>query len=80
MFLLAADDQRRLIARFGESLAPGGRLLFTAPARVCAWKDLMTGIESVSLGAVEYRRLLGAAGLSVEREYEDEGRTIITRL
>ena len=33
----------------------------------------MTGLESECLGAVEYRRKLNAAGLSVIREYEDDG-------
>jgi hypothetical protein len=33
----------------------------------------MTGLESRSLGAVEYRSQLAAVGLSVIREYEDEG-------
>jgi hypothetical protein len=33
----------------------------------------MTGLQSRSLGAEEYRRQLSAAGLSVTSEYEDEG-------
>jgi hypothetical protein len=33
----------------------------------------MTGLESISLGAEEYRKLLGAAGISVKDEYEDVG-------
>jgi len=33
----------------------------------------MTGLESRSLGAEEYRRQLSAVGLSVTGEYEDEG-------
>jgi hypothetical protein len=33
----------------------------------------MTGLESRSLGADEYRRQLSAVGLSVTSEYEDEG-------
>ena len=73
MFLLKADDQRRLIQRFAEVLVPGGRLLFTAPAVSVVWSDAMTGFESVSLGALEYRRLLGAVGISVAAEYKDQG-------
>lgn len=73
MFLLTAEDQRRLIQKFAEILAPGGRLLFTSVAKPAVWNDAMTGLESRSLGAEEYRRLLGAAGLSVSNEYEDEG-------
>jgi hypothetical protein len=38
------------------------------------WNDAMTGLESRSLGAAEYRQLLSAVDLSVTREYEDEGR------
>jgi hypothetical protein len=33
----------------------------------------MTGLETRSLGAEEYRRQLPAVGLSVALEYEDEG-------
>jgi hypothetical protein len=33
----------------------------------------MTGLESISLGGEEYRKLLGAAGISVLDEYEDVG-------
>lgn len=73
MFLLTAEDQRRLIQKFAQILAQGGRLLFTSVAKPAVWNDAMTGLESRSLGAEEYRRLLGAAGLSVSNEYEDEG-------
>lgn len=73
MFLLQAEDQHRLVRRFAEILVPNGRLLFTSPAEPVVWKDAMTGMESVSLGAEEYRNLLGAAGISVESEYDDEG-------
>lgn len=75
MFLLSAEDQRRLIQRVADVLVPGGRLLFTSCAGTepLVWTDAMTGLESRSLGAKEYRRLLSAVGLSVTREYEDEG-------
>ena len=43
MFLLQAEDQHRLIQRFAEILVPGGRLLFTSPAKPAAWNDVMTG-------------------------------------
>jgi SAM-dependent methyltransferase len=74
MFLLNAEDQQRLIQRIAEILVPGGRLLFTSPARHAFWKDALTGLESLSLGAEQYRELLGAVGLSVAEEYEDIGR------
>ena len=54
-------------------LVPGGRLLFTSPAEPIVWNDAMTGLESRSLGAAEYRRRMSAVGLSVASEYEDEG-------
>ncbi|MBS1803985.1 MAG: class I SAM-dependent methyltransferase [Acidobacteria bacterium] len=73
IFLLKVEDQHRLIQRFSEILVPGGRLLFTAPAPPCSWIDVMTNLESVSLGADEYRKLLAGAGLTVSAEYEDEG-------
>lgn len=73
MFLLLEDDQRRLIQRIAEVLVPGGRLLFTSPELPVAWSDAMTGLESRSLGAEEYRRHLSLHGLSVSAEYEDVG-------
>jgi SAM-dependent methyltransferase len=73
MFLLKAEEQHRLIWRCADILVPGGRLLFTSTAKPAIWNDAMTGLESVSLGAEEYRKLLGAAGITVAEEYEDEG-------
>lgn len=73
MFLLPAEEQRRLIQRIADILAPGGRLLFTSEDEPLVWNDAMTGLESRSLGAVEYRSQLTAVGLLVIREYEDEG-------
>jgi SAM-dependent methyltransferase len=74
MFLLKSEDQHRLMQRFAEILVPGGRLLFTSTAKPAVWNDGMTGLESVSLGAEQYRKLLGAVGVSVAEEYEDEGK------
>jgi len=73
MFLLTAEDQRRLIQRFAEILVPRGQLLFTATAKPGVWNDAMTGLESLSLGAEQYSKRLGAVGISVAAEYEDEG-------
>jgi SAM-dependent methyltransferase len=73
MFLLRTEEQHRLIRRFADILVPGGRLLFTSSARPAIWNDVMTELESISLGAEEYRKLLGAAGISVAAEYEDVG-------
>lgn len=74
LFLLSPEDQRRLIQRIADILVPGGRLLFTSPAQPLLWNDAMTGLESRSLGAEEYRRQLSGVGMSVTSEYEDEGR------
>ena len=74
MFLLLPEGQQSLIQRMADILVPGGRLLFTAPVNALVWNDAMTGLESRSLGAAEYRRLLLAAGLPVGNEFEDEGR------
>lgn len=73
MFLLQAEDQHKLIRRFADLLVPEGRLLLTSTAKAAVWNDAMTGLESISLGAEQYRKLLEAAGLSVAKEYEDEG-------
>ena len=72
-FLLPAAAQLGLLQRVAAVLQPGGRLLFTAPAEACTWLDAMTGEESRSLGADLYRRSLSAWGVSVLREYDDEG-------
>ena len=73
MFLLKAEEQRRLIQKFADILLPGGRLLFTSTAKPHVWTDVMTGLESISLGAEEYRKLLGVAGIWVAEEYDDAG-------
>ena len=73
IFLLLPEAQRSLIRRMADLLVPGGRLLFTSPAEPLVWNDAMTGLESRSLGATEYRRLLSAVDVSVSSEYEDEG-------
>jgi SAM-dependent methyltransferase len=75
IFLLLPEAQRRLIQRIADMLVPGGRLLFTSCAGVepLVWNDAMTGLESRSLGAAEYRRLLCDGGVRVTSEYEDEG-------
>ena len=72
MFLLSAEDQRRLIQRIGEILFPNGRFLFTSPAEPVIWIDVMTGLESRSLGAEAYRECLSFAGFSIMAEFEDE--------
>ncbi|MBI1277763.1 MAG: methyltransferase domain-containing protein [Anaerolineaceae bacterium] len=74
MFLLLPEDQRLLIQKVADVLVPGGRFLFTSSTGTepLVWNDAMTGLESRSLGAAEYRYLLAKGGLSVTREFEDE--------
>ncbi|PSJ37413.1 class I SAM-dependent methyltransferase [Allosphingosinicella deserti] len=76
LFLLCADDQRRLIPRVADALRPNGRFLYTAPREACAWRDVLTGRMSVSLGAQEYGRILAASGLRLVGRYVDEGGNI----
>jgi len=73
IFLMTADKQVQLLQKLAATLTPNGRLLFTAPTQQCAWKDMMTGLDSVSLGAAEYLRHLKLAGLVVNTEFEDAG-------
>ncbi|MCW5969117.1 MAG: class I SAM-dependent methyltransferase [Blastocatellales bacterium] len=73
MFLLAAETQAKLIRRVALGLNEGGRFLFTAPTQCATWRDILTGRDSVSLGAQEYERLLSESGLLLEHEYVDEG-------
>ena len=75
IFLLQPEEQRHLIQSVADILLPGGRLLFTSSTGTepLVWNDAMTGLESRSLGAAEYRKLLSEVGISVTREYEEEG-------
>lgn len=73
MFLLPSDVQRELIRKVAVALNPDGRFLFTSPAQLCAWTDVLTGRESHSLGAEEYKVAFSEAGLEMVGEYEDEG-------
>ena len=73
MFLLSADAQKRLIHRVAQTLNPNGRFLFSSPAQACSWTDVLTGRESISLGASVYRNLLADVEMKVLGEYTDEG-------
>lgn len=73
IFLLSADTQRDLIYRVALALNPGGRFLFTSPAQSCTWADLLTGRQSLSLGAEAYKAVLSDAGLTLVGEHLDEG-------
>ncbi len=73
MFLLPVETQKTVITKMAHALYSGGRLLFTAPSQKMKWNDAITKIESVSLGAAEYKELLAASGLSLIEEFKDEG-------
>jgi 2-polyprenyl-3-methyl-5-hydroxy-6-metoxy-1,4-benzoquinol methylase len=73
MFLLSESIQSELIHRVSAILNRGGQFLFTAPKEVCTWTDILAGVESRSLGAEEYKRILSSAGLSIIGNHIDEG-------
>lgn len=73
LFLLSADDQRRVIDRVAQALVPGGRFLFSAPRGVCEWQDILTGRRSTSLGDQAYGKILEASGLQLVGCQADEG-------
>lgn len=73
LFLLSADDQRKLLGRVADALAPGGRFLFSAPRERCEWIDMLTGWRSMSLGEQTYQRLLETSGLHLVGCRVDEG-------
>lgn len=73
MFLLPEETQKVVIQKMANALYAGGKLLFTATSQQMKWKDAITAIESISLGAERYKDLLDASGLSLIEEFEDEG-------
>ncbi len=73
LFLLSEDSQRDLIRRVGLALNSGGRFLFTSPAQTCTWTDILTGRESLSLGADAYKAIIADARLNLVGEHSDEG-------
>jgi 2-polyprenyl-3-methyl-5-hydroxy-6-metoxy-1,4-benzoquinol methylase len=73
LFLLPTEVQGIVIQKAANALQVGGKLLFTAPGKKGEWSDILTGQNSISLGAEKYRALLRASGLSLIEEFEDEG-------
>jgi SAM-dependent methyltransferase len=73
IFLLPAEVQGDLIRKVARALNSGGRFLFTCPAQACTWTDVLTGRQSLSLGAEEYKAVLSVVGLTLVAEYVDEG-------
>lgn len=73
MFLLSESAQSDLIHRVSNILNRDGQFLFTSPKQKCTWTDVLTGVESQSLGAPNYKRILSSAGLPLINNYIDEG-------
>ncbi|HUF28199.1 MAG TPA: hypothetical protein VMM18_14580 [Gemmatimonadaceae bacterium] len=65
--------QRALIHRVSRALDPGGGFLFSSPVQTCTWTDVLTGRQSLSLGAAAYEAVLSDAGLVLVGEHIDEG-------
>ncbi|MEM1409464.1 MAG: class I SAM-dependent methyltransferase [Pseudomonadota bacterium] len=72
IFLLPQKRQEALIHRLSQILEPEGRLLFSAPQQICAWKDALTHRTSQSLGEEEYERLLQNTGFELLDTHMDE--------
>jgi 2-polyprenyl-3-methyl-5-hydroxy-6-metoxy-1,4-benzoquinol methylase len=73
MFLLLPEAQLDLICRVATVLVSGGRFLFTSPEQPCKWVDILTGLESASLGTDVYRRVADDVGLRLAAIDTDEG-------
>jgi 2-polyprenyl-3-methyl-5-hydroxy-6-metoxy-1,4-benzoquinol methylase len=73
MFLLPPDVQATVIRKIDSSLNPAGKFLFTSPKEAPTWRDILTGRESVSLGAERYLQILHTEGLLLVDEQSDEG-------
>ena len=73
IFLLGADDQRKLLTSVARVLEPEGRFLFSAPREVCRWNDTLTGRASMSLGVDAYSAHLTSMGLRLDDCRSDEG-------
>jgi 2-polyprenyl-3-methyl-5-hydroxy-6-metoxy-1,4-benzoquinol methylase len=73
ILLLAETDQRSVLRRAADALRPNGRLVFTAPNEALTWKDSITEMPSLSLGATVYEALLRDLGLDVSSGVIDEG-------
>ncbi|ADB38218.1 class I SAM-dependent methyltransferase [Spirosoma linguale] len=73
LFILPMEVQQLVLQKAAAALPTGGKLLFTAPAQAAKWTDMMTGQESISLGAEQYKLLLAASALILVEEFDDEG-------
>lgn len=73
LFLLPPQVQSLVVHKVARALKPGGKFLFASPKETTTWRDVLTGRESISLGAERYQQLLVSAGLHAVGELYDEG-------
>ena len=73
LFLLAEENQRKVLLNISRRLHPAGRLLFTAPQQACTWKDALTDRPCLSLGLEAYRNILAKGGMHLVEGEVDEG-------
>lgn len=73
IFLLPEAEQRALLVRVAEILAPGGRFLFMAPVETGSWADLNTGLTCSSPGQAVYGQWLAEAGFRLREIFVDKG-------
>lgn len=73
MFLLPPDTQETVLLRMASAVAPGGRILFSAPRQPYQWIDTLTGRESRSLGSEAYEGIMASAGWRLDTSYADDG-------
>lgn len=73
LFLLPVKTQQLVLQKAAAALPMGGKFLFTAPAQAVQWTDVLTGYESTSLGAEQYKELLAASRLLLVEEFDYEG-------
>ena len=74
LFLLPENEQVSVIKRISDIVVPGGKFLFTAPIQIGTWRDITTGIESLSLGQQRYTEILKDAGFQIINTYYDKGK------
>ncbi|MFZ2241021.1 MAG: class I SAM-dependent methyltransferase [Gordonia amarae] len=73
LFLLEPDNQVEALRRLAAAILPGGRLLLSAPAQPCEWRDAQTGRMSQSLGHAAYVEHLLSLDMRLTALMIDEG-------
>jgi len=73
IFLLAENDQLKMLNRLSQVLNPGAGFLFTAPQESGSWTDTNTGHSCLSLGQDSYKSALQEAGFRFIQYHVDSG-------